>query len=107
MPGFLLHLGATVTCPHLGPATPMTVSPQVFVGGQAIVTQACPYGITGCQFPTMTSGAPPCVTASWVSAAMQVLSNGSPVLLSDSKSLCAPTPGPLIITATQFAVIGK
>lgn len=107
MPGFLLHSGAAVTCPHLGPATPVQVIPQVCVGGQPIVTQACNYRITGCQFPTMTTGAPPCVTASWVHAATQVWSHGAPVLLTDSQSICAPTPGPLIITATQFAVSGR
>jgi hypothetical protein len=36
-----------------------------------------------------------------------VWSHGAPVLLTDSQSICAPTPGPLIITATQFAVSGR
>ncbi|MDN7179630.1 hypothetical protein M0D69_16870 [Caballeronia sp. SEWSISQ10-4 2] len=106
MPGFLLHSGATANCTHLGIATPMQVSTQVFVSGQPIVTQASTYGIAACQFPTMTSGAPPCVTASWVKAATQVLSDGIPVLLSDSVSLCKPTPAPLLVTATQLLVIG-
>ncbi|WP_144109691.1 hypothetical protein [Paraburkholderia sp. BCC1886] len=107
MPGFLLHQGATVVCPHLGLASPTAVSTQVFVGKQPIVTQASPYAIAACTFPAMTSGAPPCVTATWVKAATQIFSKGVPVLLSTSQSVCSPTPGPLVVTRTQFAVIGN
>ena len=39
MPGFLLHVGATVTCMHAGQAQPLTPNPRVMVGGQPIVTQ--------------------------------------------------------------------
>ncbi|WP_321949226.1 PAAR-like protein [Paraburkholderia sp. J10-1] len=107
MPGFLLHSGALVTCSHLGTAEPMTVSPQVSVSGQPIVTQTSTYGVTACQLPTVSSGAPPCASASWLCGATQVFSNGAPVLLTDSQSVCAPTGTPLIIGLTQFAVKGQ
>jgi hypothetical protein len=106
MPGYLLHSGATVNCTHAGIATPMQTSTQVTVGGQPIVTQACAYSIAGCQLPTITVGAAACVSAVWVSAALQVTSNGAAVLLTDSQALCQPTQMPLVIGATQFAVTG-
>mgnify|MGYP001769788471 CR=1 FL=1 len=36
MPGSILHLGATVTCMHAGPATPLSPFPRVLVSGQPI-----------------------------------------------------------------------
>jgi uncharacterized Zn-binding protein involved in type VI secretion len=105
MPGFLLHMGATVLCAHSGQAQPTVVNPRVTVSGQPIVTQSSPYAITGCPFNV--SGAPsPCVTAQWMSAATRVLSNGVPVLLFDSQAICTPNGTPLIITVTQTRVIG-
>lgn len=37
MPGFLLHLGATVLCSHAGQATPVAPNPRVLVSGQPTV----------------------------------------------------------------------
>ena len=105
MPGFLLHLGATVMCAHAGQAQPTAPNPRVLVSGQPIVTQTAPYSIAGCPFNV--SGAPsPCVTAQWVSAATRVLSNGAPVLLFDSQAICTPNGTPLMITVTQTRVTG-
>ena len=105
MPGFLLHLGATVQCPHAGQAQPTAVNPRVIVCGQPIVTQPAPYAVVGCPFNI--SGAPsPCVTAQWVSAATRVLSNGAPVLLLDSQAICTPNGTPLLIITTQTRVTG-
>jgi hypothetical protein len=106
MAGYLLHGGATVNCTHSGIATPMQVSAQVSVGGNPIVTQACTYGIAGCQLPSMTSGASACATATWVSAALQVSTNGVPVLLTNSQATCQPTQTPLLIGPTQSVVSG-
>jgi len=105
MPGFLLHLGATVQCLHAGQAQPTAVNPRVIVCGQPIVTQPAPYAVVGCPFNI--SGAPsPCVTAQWVSAATRVLSNGAPVLLLDSQAICTPNGTPLLIITTQTRVTG-
>lgn len=106
MPGYLLHSGATVNCTHSGIATPMQTSTQVTVGGQPIVTRPCTYTVAGCQLPTITTGASACATAAWVSAALQVSSNGAAVLLTDSKAMCQPTQMPLEIGATQLLVSG-
>ncbi len=105
MPGFLLHVGATVTCAHAGQAQPTAPNPRVMVSGQPIVTQPAPYAIAGCPFNI--SGSPsPCVTAQWVSGATRILSNGAPVLLLDSQAICTPNGTPLMITVTQTRVTG-
>lgn len=105
MPGFLLHLGATVLCAHGGQAQPTSPNPRVLVSGQPVTTQAAPYTVAGCPFNV--SGAPsPCITAQWVTAATRVLAGGLPVLLLDSQAICAPNGTPLMITTTQTRVSG-
>ena len=101
MPGFLLHVGATVLCSHAGQAQPTVPNPRVTVTGMPTVTMAAPYMVAGCTFPAMSSGAPPCVSAQWITAATRVTSNGQPLLLMDSQAICTPTGTPLIIAATQ------
>ena len=105
MPGFLVHLGATVQCAHFAPAQPTQPNPRVLVMGQPTVTMATPYAITGCLFNV--SGAPsPCVTAQWTRAATRVFSNAQPLVLLDSQAVCAPNGTPLLILATQTRVLG-
>ena len=104
MPGFLLHLGATVLCLHGGQAQPTVVNPRVTVSGQPLVTQAGAYMIAGCPFATSPPG--PCVTAQWIMGATRVLAGGLPVLLQDSQALCAPTATGLNIIVTQMRVKG-
>lgn len=105
MPGFLLHVGATVLCAHGGQAQPTSPNPRVLVSGQPIVMQPAPYAIAGCPFNV--SGSPvPCVTAQWLTAATRITSNGMPVLLIDSQATCIPNATPLMITVTQTRVTG-
>jgi len=106
MPGPLLHVGATVTCAHMGQAQPGAPNPRVAVCGQPIVTQPVPYAVAGCPFTTPAGNPMPCVTAQWVSAATRVLSNGAPVLLLDSQAICTPNGTPLLIITTQTRVTG-
>ena len=106
MPGFLLHLGATVLCSHAGQATPTTPNPRVTVSGQPTVTIASPYVIAGCALPPPTAANGPCVTAQFVTAATRVTSNGQPLLLIDSQAICVPTGTPLIVAVTQTRVTG-
>jgi hypothetical protein len=103
MPGFVLHVGASVLCTHGAPAQPTAFSARVRVSGQAITTMAAPYLVNGCPFNI--SGVPsPCVTANWIVAATRVTSDGQPVLLVDSQAICAPNGTPLVILATQTRV---
>ncbi len=105
MPGFLLHVGATVLCAHGGQAQPTVPNPRVSVSSMPTVTMAAPYVVAGCIFNV--SGAPsPCVTAQWISGATRVTSNGQPLLLVDSQAVCAPNGTPVIVTPGQIRVTG-
>ena len=106
MPGFLVHVGATVLCAHGGQAQPTVPQPRVLVSGQPVVTLASPYVVAGCAFPPPPGGNGPCLTAQFVDGATRVLALGLPVLLLDSQAICAPTGTPLLITVTQPRVTG-
>ena len=102
MPGPLLTAATQVQCVHLGVATPVTPNPRVTVQGVPSVTIASPYAIAGCTFPAMTSGAPPCVTATFITSATRVMSSGQPLLLVDSQATCVPNGTPVIIIPGQI-----
>jgi hypothetical protein len=106
MPGFLLHQGATVLCAHAGQAQPTAPNPRVTVSGQPVVTQAAPYTVAGCPF-NVSGALVPCVTATWVTAAIRVRADGLPVLLQDSQAICAPNGTPVSIVMTQVRVKGQ
>jgi hypothetical protein len=106
MPGPLLHVGAVVTCSHLGQAMPIAPNPRVLVAGQPTVPLTSMYSVAGCTLPPPPAGNGPCVTAQYVTSAMRVLSNGVPLLLMDSQAICAPTGTPLIASVVQPRVIG-
>ncbi len=107
MPGYLLHMGATVLCAHGGQAQPTATNPRVKVGGQPVVTQSAPYTVAGCALPPPPAGNGPCATAQWVTAALRVTAGGTPVLLQDSQAICAPTGTPLNVVVTQVRVKGS
>ena len=102
MPAPVLHLGATLTCMHAGPATPLTPFPRVLLSGQPVTTLATPYAITGC---ALTGSAPPCVTAQWVVGAVRVLAGGVPVLIQTGQAVCVPTGTGLLPLAVQPRVL--
>lgn len=104
MPGFLVHVGATVLCSHAGQAQPTAPNPRVTVSGQPTVTMPAPWLIAGCSLPPPPGANGPCVSAQFVTAATRVTSNGQPLLLLDSQAICAPTGTPLLIVATQTLV---
>jgi hypothetical protein len=104
MPGFLVHLGATVLCSHAGQAQPVSPFPRVLVSGMPVATMPTPYAIAGCALTGTPN--PPCVTAQWVTGATRVLAGGMPVVLLDSQAICVPTGTPLMIVATQMRVLG-
>ena len=52
MPGYMLHMGATVICSHGGQAMPTMPNPRVKVSSQPIVTQPTMYTVAGCPFVT-------------------------------------------------------
>lgn len=106
MPGFLLHVGATVLCAHGGQSQPTVPNPSVRIGGQPTVTQVAPYTVAGCTLPPPPAANGPCVTAQWVVGALRVTSHGQQLLLQTSQAICAPTGTPVNIVATQTRVRG-
>jgi len=93
-------------CSHAGTAQPTAVVPTVTVGGQPIVVATAQYSVAGCTMPPPLAGNGPCVTATFIppTAATRVTSNGQPVLLNTSQSVCVPTGTPLLIMNTQKKV---
>ena len=106
MPGYLLHVGATLTCAHGGQAQPTVPNPRVKVMGQPIVTQVAPHGVAGCANPPPPANVGPCILAQWLTGAARVKSMGQPVLLQDSQAVCTPTGTPLTVVVTQTRVKG-
>ena len=106
MPGFLLHMGATVMCSHGGSAQPTVVAPRVLVSGQPVVTIAAPWVVAGCALPPPPTANGPCLTAQFVTSAARVMAMGQPVLVIDSQAICAPTGTPLVVAYTQTRVTG-
>jgi uncharacterized Zn-binding protein involved in type VI secretion len=105
MPGFILHQGATILCAHGGQAQPTVMSPRIMVGGQPIVLQPNPHLVSSCPFTTPGGNPLPCVTATWITGATRVTSNGMPVLLQDSQATCFPNGTPVTIVSTQTKVL--
>jgi hypothetical protein len=105
MPGYLLHVNATVLCMHAGQAQATVPNPRVKVAGQPTVQQPNPWVIAGCPF-NVAGGPVPCVTAQWITAATRVLSGGMPLLLQDSQAVCAPNGTGVNIVMTQLRVKG-
>ena len=106
MPGFLVHVGATVLCSHGGQAQPTVPNPRVSVSGQPTVAMTSPYVVAGCAFPPPPAANGPCVSAQFITGSTRITSNGQPLLLLDSQALCVPTGTPLLITVTQTRVTG-
>ena len=107
MPGFLVHRGASVLCTHGGQAQPTAANARVKVSGQPTVTVAAPYTVTGCALPPPPNGNGPCATGKFLSAAARLKSGGQPLLLVDSKGICAPSATPIEVKSTQQRATGK
>jgi hypothetical protein len=104
MPGFLMHVGATVMCSHGGTAQPTTPYPRVTVGGQPVVCVPPPYVIAGCPWIVPIGVPLPCVTGQFTVGATRVTAGGQPLALSTAASVCMPNGTPLVVAATQTRV---
>lgn len=103
MPAPIVHLGATVTCLHGGTALPTAPFPRVLVSGQPVVNQTCTYTVAGCSLASVPS--PPCVTGTFVVAAVRVLAGGAPVVIQTGQALCTPSGQSLVVASTQPRVL--
>lgn len=106
MPGFLLHLGATVTCSHGGQAQPVILQPRVLVSGQPVATLSAPYVVAGCGLPPPPAANGPCVTGQFLDGTTRVMALGLPLLTLASTSVCVPTGTPLLPVVAQTRVTG-
>ena len=108
MSGHIVHVGATLICPHMGTVTAITSNTRVMVSGQPVVTMSDTFTVAGCALSS--SSIPPCVLVKWLVPATRVLVNGKPVILKTSSGICqsavqAPQ-GPPNILVTQPRVKG-
>lgn len=101
MPGFILHLGATVQCMHGGKVQPTSPNARVTVDGQPVATMPAPWPIAGCALPGPPAANGPCRAATWLTASTRVLVGGQPVLVQDGQAVCTPTGMPLLVLVTQ------
>ena len=95
MPGFVLHVGAVVTCGHGGQATPMAPMPRVRVSGQPVATTAPLYAVASCPFST------PCVTAQWTAGSVRVKTMGQPLAIQTGVAFTAPKGVTLVASVVQ------
>ncbi|MCC8250472.1 PAAR-like protein [Saccharothrix luteola] len=108
MSGNLLHVNATVMCPHGGQATLLPSRTRVLASGQPVATLADVHTIAGCAFNV--SGKPqPCVTIKWVTPSARITLDGQPALLQSSVGLCqsaeqVPQGPPNVVVVQQRAV---
>ncbi|HEY8209186.1 MAG TPA: hypothetical protein VIG99_16970 [Myxococcaceae bacterium] len=107
---FLLHVGATATCPHGAPVQISPGNPRVKVGGRPVATMSDGYLVTGC--PATAGPVPiPCTQVKWLVPSARVRAGGQPVVLDTSTGMCltvqqAPA-GPPTVTSTQVRARGK
>jgi len=107
MPGFVVDTSATILCAHGGMAQSTQPQVRVRINGVPIVTATPVVTVAGCPFTTPGGSPYPCVTGQWISFSMRVQSQGQPLVLADSQSVCTPTGTPLSIISTQTRVKGQ
>lgn len=105
----LLHLNASILCPHGAPATMIPSQARVTIAGQPAATMADQFLVTGCAFAP-GGVATPCVRIQWTVPAARVKVNGLPVLLQSSLGLginAAQAPqGPAVVVSANPKVQG-
>jgi hypothetical protein len=118
MPGFLLHVNATMQCTHVAPATVAPAQPRVTVSGQFVATLSNLITVAGCPFqiPFGVGTKPqPCVKVQWTMLSTRVLVGGQPALLQASpgpgggvcQSIEQIPQGPPIVGAMQMRVMAS
>ena len=91
--GELLHIGATILCPHGGQANATSGATRVTLSGPPAITQAHMMLVAGCPF-TSGSNPMPCTRIQWTVPAARITIEGSPALLSTSAALAIGPAGP-------------
>ena len=109
MPGFFLHNGALVACPHGGSVSVIACNNRVFVNKQPVATIADSFVVSGCHYVDSVASSQ-CLTVKWLLAAKRVFVNGKNVILSNSVGVCQNAnqvpQGPPNVLNTQLRVKG-
>lgn len=110
MPGFLVHVGATVLCTHVvGQVSIQSSNTRVKVSGQFVATVSDVYPVAGCPF-FVGLKPQPCVLVRWLVPAARVRVNNQPVILQNSVGICQSAEqipqGPPNVLVTQIRVKG-
>lgn len=110
MTGYLMHVNATVNCPHGGHASYLPAQMRVRVTDQLAASVAGLWTVTGCPF-TVAGTPQPCVTIRWLTPSGRITLSGSPAELSNPVGTCfsaAQIPqGPAAISVVQRRVAGQ
>jgi hypothetical protein len=110
MTGYLMHVNATVSCPHGGQATYVPAQTRVQVTGHLAASVAGLWTVTGCTF-TVAGNPNPCVTVRWLSPSGRVKVTGSPAELSNPVGTCFSAEqipqGPAAVSVVQHRVVGE
>ena len=105
----ILHVGATVQCPHMVPAQLIAASARVKVGGQPVLVVNDTFIIAGCPF-TVGTKYQGCVKITWIVPATRVKVGGQFTLLQNSTGLCQSAEqipnGPPSVTVVQMRAKG-
>jgi hypothetical protein len=119
MPGFIVHVNAAMTCPHItGTVTVAPGAPRVTLGPSkmAVATKTSLLTVAGCLFqvPAPPGTKPqPCVTVTWANVSARVKANGVALLLQEpvtgpgngtAKSIEPIPAGPPIVNFVQGRV---
>jgi hypothetical protein len=108
MADYIVHVNASINCPHQGRASVISTNTRVKVGGNPVATLSDNYLIAGCIFTTPPPH--PCFKVQWLVPAVRVRVNNQPVILKSSVGLCLAADqvpqGPPTVVSTQTRVKG-
>lgn len=110
MPGYILHVGAVILCPHGGTVSIISANTRVKVSGQPVATISDTYNVAGCPLASPAGTPLPCLRVQWIVPALRVKVDGRPVILKDSMGIAWSADsiplGPPNVTMTQLKVKG-
>ena len=93
----ILNGGTQLSCPHGSVATSIAPFDRAKVAGAAVLTMETVFNVSGCPLPDENA----CRTARFTTGAARVFSEGTPVLLQTSSSICEPSGQSVLVIATQ------
>lgn len=109
----LVHVGASMNCPHGAGIQVISSNTRVLVSGQPVATVNDSYVVSGCPFqvPIGIGTKPqPCVTARFTVPANRVLVGGAPAIITTSTGICQSAEqipqGPPMVVSTQLKASG-